>query len=162
VVVLTVSDKVYPDSSDDNDAVVETCETLIQTTASDAPDKDMFETFKSDHKKKYESEEEENYRYEIFSQTLKRIESKNKNRKGRGVEQTQGINKFSDKTVEEFKTMLGFLPHERLSVVNTTAPVKCPACQNFKEIVTKAKKDNKINWVDLGAVTAVKNQGSCG
>ena len=59
-----------------------------------------------------------------------------------------GINKFSDMTEEEYKQRLGYIPLE-------SEPTNI-------EYLTPSNGDQTIDWRTKGAVTGVKDQGSCG
>lgn len=82
----------------------------------------------------------------IFKDNLRRIELFNKQDSAH-----HGITQFTDLTHEEFTQMyLGYKPHLRNSQAKTTlttAPFTAPTA---------------IDWTTKGAVTPVKNQGSCG
>ena len=61
---------------------------------------------------------------------------------------TMGHNQFSDWTADEYKQLLGRKPTEKSQ--NKTV-------KTFDE-----SSNGYVNWVDAGAVTAVKDQGYCG
>jgi len=96
----------------------------------------------------YASKAEHDKRFEIFKVNMDKIEAHNKGNHSWKM----GITQFSDMTAEEFK-----------------AYVACGSLKHKKaESVFVAPKDwnktgvSSIDWVEKGAVTPVKNQGSCG
>jgi cathepsin L len=102
-----------------------------------------FGAFLKEHKKVYEGDEVL-YRFGIFKNTLDKITAHNAANKS----WTEGINRFSDLTKEEFsRTMLGYLERKRPVVA---------------EVIEAEHVGADIDWVSKGAVTQVKNQGNCG
>jgi cathepsin H len=103
---------------------------------------EIYMHFKSPHFERSE------YRFRIFFETLKEIKEHNSG----SHSWRQGINDFSDMTFEEFK-------ENRLM-----APQNCSATSTLQikpEIKLKAIPDS-YEWNDIGMVSPVKNQGSCG
>ncbi|CAA0834911.1 Xylem cysteine proteinase 2 [Striga hermonthica] len=110
----------------------------------------LFESWIDKHEKKYKSIEEKLHRFEIFKNNLKRIHERNKIVTNYWL----GLNEFADLSHEEFKkTYLG-LKVDRL-------PNRDDSTREFKyrdfENVPKS-----VDWREKGAVTRVKNQGTCG
>jgi len=109
--------------------------------------KEFIETFGTE----YESKEEFQRRYEIFTANLRRIEKLN----SQTYRSTKfGVTKFADLTPEEFKnTYLSSLPF----VVDPSWPMG-------NEYSTQTIQDlpDSWDWRTKGAVTGVKNQGDCG
>ncbi|XP_073294923.1 cysteine protease RD19A-like [Primulina huaijiensis] len=108
-----------------------------------------FSLFKSKYGKSYVSQEEHDYRFSVFKANLRRA----KRHQLLDPTAVHGVTKFSDLTVEEFeKSYLG-LNKKRL---------KLPADANKAAVLPTDDLPKDFDWRDKGAVTAVKDQGSCG
>lgn len=62
-------------------------------------------------------------------------------------------NKFADMTLEEFRSMLGY--KERSTLLNTFN-------QNSYNSIPNDDIPDALDWRTKGAVTEIKDQGSCG
>ena len=103
-----------------------------------------FQKFEKNFGKKYTTMQEYLARFRVFSKNLERLGQRNK-------PWIEGVTKFFDLTPNEFKRTYCNL---NISVTNTI---------HFNRVHPK-KNDapEEYNWVDQGAVSAIKNQGSCG
>jgi len=105
----------------------------------------LFNAWKAQYNKVYPSEEEEAERFDIFKQTLDRVRARN----ARNGSATFGLTKYSDLTVEEFKSFyLGYIRPER-SDVGVLTPKEIEVPQTF-------------DWRTQNKVTPVKDQEQCG
>jgi len=107
-------------------------------TLKDAEDRHHFYSTKAEHDK----------RFEIFKTNMDKIKEHNNG----GHSWEMGITQFSDMTPEEFKRYISCGSMER---------------QQGKSVFDAPRDWNKtaasaVDWVAKGAVTPVKNQGSCG
>ncbi|GBP88989.1 Protein O-mannosyl-transferase 2 [Eumeta japonica] len=111
----------------------------------------LFSEFIMTHKPVYVNDTDEmRRRFEIFKENVKKIHAFNVYEKGTA---TYGLSRFADLTYEEFR-----IKHTGLnrSLYN---PNKTPmAHADIPDVVLPASYD----WRDQGAVTPVKDQGSCG
>jgi len=105
-----------------------------------------FDEWKKTFSKDYtDSFEEENRRW-IYETTIREIDEIN----SANLSWTAGVNEWSDLTWPEFKKAVGLWKE----------PQHCSATKGSHVNVGNAP--DKIDWRDKGAVTPVKNQGSCG
>jgi len=101
------------------------------------------------HGKTYASKEEVVLRRSIYAATVARVQAHNADATQTW---TQAVNKFSDLTAEEFKSLYtgGYRAAEKRSKnVNLT-------------LLHKTALPASVDWNAKGAVTPVKNQGQCG
>ncbi|XP_010268619.1 PREDICTED: cysteine protease RD19A-like [Nelumbo nucifera] len=106
-----------------------------------------FTNFKSKFGKSYATREEHAYRLGVFKANLRRARRHQK----LDPSAVHGITQFSDLTPAEFRrTYLGL---KRLRI---------PADAHKAPILPTNDLPTDFDWRDHGAVTAVKNQGSCG
>ena len=127
-----------------NVGTVNTGTNFLATPFTDA--ERAFINFVSEHHRSYGTKEEYEYRLELFTATLKKIENHNAEETGF----TMGINQFADMSDFEYKRLLGYKPELRTEKKTTT----------FALAATAAPAS--VDWVSSGKVTGVKNQGSCG
>lgn len=121
---------------------------LITLAVSSALNEDSaykkFQNFIKKYNKQYSSIEEFMARFSVFKRSLNRIKA-HKTWK-------QGITKFSDMTVQEFRKQYLNLN------VNALAGVKYTAASVTKGVIAP----ESFNWLDKDVLGEVKNQGSCG
>ncbi|PON89890.1 Cyseine protease [Trema orientale] len=109
----------------------------------------LFDQWISKHGKIYNSIEEKIQRFEIFRDNLKHIDERNKHISDYWL----GLNEFADLSHEEFKSKyLGLKPE---------FTKRTGSSENFsyRDVIDLPKS---MDWRKKGAVTPVKNQGSCG
>lgn len=110
---------------------------------------DAFHAWLERHSKVYHSLAEKERRFQIFKNNFAYIHNHNKQQKSYWL----GLNKFSDLTHDEFRSQyLGTRPAGRANRVRSEA--------NF--IYEDVVAEPKIDWREKGAVSEVKDQGSCG
>eukprot|EP00268_Persea_americana_P062323 TRINITY_DN7985_c0_g1_i4.p1 TRINITY_DN7985_c0_g1~~TRINITY_DN7985_c0_g1_i4.p1 ORF type:complete len:184 (+),score=19.10 TRINITY_DN7985_c0_g1_i4:319-870(+) len=113
---------------------------------------ELFESWLSKHSKSYSSIEEKFHRFEIFKDNLKHIDDTNKLMRNYWL----GLNEFADMSHEEFKDKyLGLKP----DLSKRRESSKCHENFRYRDDVNIPKT---VDWRKKGAVTHVKNQGSCG
>ncbi|KAK1407450.1 hypothetical protein QVD17_39066 [Tagetes erecta] len=107
-----------------------------------------FTLFKTKFGKTYATQQEHDYRLSVFKSNLRRA----KRHQLLDPTAEHGVTKFSDLTPSEFrKTYLGL-----------KNPIQFPSDANKAPILPTSDLPEEFDWRDHGAVTPVKNQGSCG
>ena len=109
---------------------------------------DHFSLFKKKFGKVYASSEEHDYRFSVFKTNLRRARRHQK----LDPSARHGVTQFSDLTRSEFKK-------KHLGV---RGGFKLPKDANKAPILPTENLPEEFDWRDRGAVTPVKNQGSCG
>ncbi|KAK8572571.1 hypothetical protein V6N13_048160 [Hibiscus sabdariffa] len=106
-----------------------------------------FTLFKSKYGKTYATQEEHDYRMGVFKANLLRA----KRNRLLDPSAVHGVTKFSDLTPSEFRQQFLGLK-----------PLKLPADAQKAPILPTDNLPEDFDWRDHGAVTGVKDQGSCG
>ncbi|XP_015892430.2 cysteine protease RD19A [Ziziphus jujuba] len=107
-----------------------------------------FSLFKRRYGKSYASQEEHDYRFQIFNNNLRRAKRHQK----LDPSATHGVTQFSDLTPHEF----------RRTVLGLRGGLRLPSDANKAPILPTDNLPGDFDWRDHGAVGPVKNQGSCG
>jgi cathepsin L len=106
-----------------------------------------FNEFKDAYSKVYKSLEEEQKRFNIFSENMDKIRSHN----SAGLKYSMGVNMWTDMTEKEWSsTHLGY---KHISTIH-------PAVHNKRRTFKALPKS--VDWREAGVITNIKNQGSCG
>ncbi|XP_027091485.1 probable cysteine protease RD19C [Coffea arabica] len=110
-----------------------------------------FSLFKTKYGKTYSTQEEHDHRFSVFKANLRRA----KRHQLLDPSAVHGVTKFSDLTPSEFRrNHLGLNKHKRR--------LRLPADANKAPILPTTDLPADFDWRDHGAVTPVKDQGSCG
>lgn len=117
----------------------------------------LWEDFKSDHNKQYESDLEEQTRKEIFHGHLKLIKMHNYLHEHGKKSYRLGINEYADLEHHEFVGIMNGLLKTLSKPKTGTSTYLSPA----SGFVTLTLPD-EVDWRQKGYVTPVKNQGQCG
>ncbi|XP_015592402.1 cathepsin L1 [Cephus cinctus] len=117
-----------------------------------------WDTYKIEHKKKYQSDVEEKFRMKIFMENRHKIAKHNAKYEMGLVSYKLKLNKYGDMLHHEFvSTLNGFNKTGNLQLRSVPKPVGAkfiePANVEFPVAV---------DWREKGAVTSVKDQGQCG
>jgi len=123
----------------------------------------MFQAWANDHSKEYDSDEEKEYRMRVWMQNHIKIELHNNQ-----VPEPKfklGHNAFSDMTQDEYAEFNKLGAHAsksgKLSAEQKVNPMAESA--TFRALEDPMfEKPKEVNWVKLGGVTPIKNQGACG
>ncbi|XP_065221425.1 procathepsin L-like [Planococcus citri] len=113
-------------------------------------------SFKIQHGKEYEAEEEDKRRMKIFLDNERKIAEHNELYEKGEVTYKQGINKFSDLTNEEFAELYLTDFGNDQNVIE-----EFPIANNFSLEEYQEPPPSK-NWLKEGFVSPVKQQGTCG
>ncbi|KAI8015911.1 Cysteine protease RD19A [Camellia lanceoleosa] len=137
----------------DSDESASSDDLLIRQVVSDGDDHLLnadhhFSLFKTKYGKSYATQEEHDYRLGVFKSNLRRA----KRHQILDPSAVHGVTKFSDLTPAEFRRK--FLGLKR--------PLKLPSDAQKAPILPTNNLPTDFDWRDQGAVTAVKDQGSCG
>ncbi|KAF3325546.1 xylem cysteine proteinase 2 [Carex littledalei] len=110
----------------------------------------VFENWMTKHGKMYQSLDEKQRRFDIFKENLKHIEETNSQRKNYRL----GLNEFADMHHEEFKSrylgLKGNFMRKSEATLGDSTNKNASYLPKF------------VDWRNKGAVTPVKNQGTCG
>nr|GLL48380.1 cysteine proteinase 15A-like [Ipomoea trifida] len=113
-----------------------------------------FSLFKSKYGKSYGTQEEHDYRFSVFKANLRRA----KRHQLLDPSAVHGVTKFSDLTPKEFRRTFHGVHKSRANKLK----LRLPADANKAPILPTDNLPTDFDWRDHGAVTGVKNQGSCG
>ncbi|XP_045197720.2 procathepsin L-like [Mercenaria mercenaria] len=117
------------------------------------PMEHIFSSYKKIHNKKYEDENEEAMRHEIFKVNVNHIRAHNLLYAKGEKSYYLGVNQFSDLTHQEFlKLYTGHILRAKESKSNGSTYLT-----PFNILLPE-----KVDWRTEGLVTEVKNQGQCG
>jgi hypothetical protein len=113
----------------------------------------LFRSFEREYNKIYPTSEERAHRFQIFLETLKRIDQLNENEPFR----PHGINEFADLTPAEFRLRYLMTSEDMLriqSLLDNVPELELPSHVDLPE---------EFDWRNNGSfVTPVKNQKQCG
>lgn len=111
----------------------------------------LYQSWVLKHGKEYNSLDEMDLRFQIFKNNLRFIDEHNKNAIGND-NYWLGLNSFADLTHEEFKS----------KYVGSKLVRKHAKAPRTSFRYRHARAAPNVDWRETGAITNVKDQGSCG
>jgi len=122
-----------------------------------------WETFKIQHKKSYNTDTEEKFRLKIFMDNRHKITKHNAKFVKGEVSYDLALNKYGDLLHHEFvHTMNGFNKTSKNKLKGANGEFVKPLKGATFIPPANVELPKSVNWVNLGAVTPVKDQGQCG
>ena len=117
--------------------------------------KELFNDFKLQYEKSYETDEEESMKFKVFQEFLSTVDANNEKEKKAGGGAVHGITPFADISAEEFASRyLTYRPDYKNGRENVVQAV-------LSKKQTKSHNSGTISW--RGKYTSeVSNQGYCG
>jgi cathepsin F len=127
-------------------------------TASDAEIFEKFQSFLNTYSKSYTTIEETKERFEIFKENYINMQKHNQINTLKNYETAEmGVTQFFDLTTEEFRRNYLNLNISTLNRIKANYSEKKITINNLK-----GPAPDSYDWREHGAVTPVKNQGTCG
>ncbi|KAJ3671766.1 hypothetical protein LUZ60_007845 [Juncus effusus] len=153
LLLLTITAASFSPSIADGDALIRQVVSEEKKPSATLGAEAQFESFKSTYGKSYADEEEHSRRFKIFKANLRRAQ------RHQLLDPTasHGMTKFADMTPAEFrKTYFGLKKGARAKLRQVLESGEKAEFLDASDLPTE------FDWRDKGAVTAVKDQGSCG
>ncbi|KAL7085950.1 hypothetical protein ACP275_14G308700 [Erythranthe tilingii] len=120
---------------------------------------DLFDSWCEEYGKTYASEQEKQHRLNVFHENYKYVNQHNANANS---SYTLSVNAFADLTNHEFRAnYLGLSPSKSDSVIRLNSR-RSAAAIDGDNLIKESEIPSSLDWRNKGAVTAVKDQGSCG
>ena len=110
--------------------------------------REQFRLFKEKHGKEYDGAQEEEKRFNIFTDNVRKIEQHRRSQSSYST----GINKFSDLTEQEFES----------TYLGGARPVLSPVGAETNLRSGQSDLPYSVDWRQEGVITDVKDQGQCG
>jgi len=127
---------------------------------SDNEKESLFEEFKQSYERQYETDEEEELRFQHFRKFLEKVDLRNEREQTEGGTAVHGLTIFSDYSEEEFsRKFLGYRPSS-----SSSKTAKKNSKKDKKTSATTSRYEGSNKNVDWSGVltTEVKDQGECG
>lgn len=116
----------------------------------ESPETQQFKAFKLQYGRNYADKLEHEMRFRIFKQNLFQIRQLNRFEQGTAE---YGVTEFADMTLDEYKQRTGLVMRN----TSDTNEIANPLAE-----IPDIELPESFDWREKGAVTPVKNQGSCG